>query len=50
MPRAPQNFATRRPTLPIPTMPSVLPSSSVWAVLAEVRLAPQSPARVSLSW
>jgi hypothetical protein len=49
MPMAPQNFATRRPMLPMPTMPSVLPSSSVCAVVAEPRLAPQSPARVSLS-
>jgi hypothetical protein len=50
MPMALANFATRRPMLPAPTMPSVLPASSVCAVLAEVRLALQSPERVSLSW
>src|SRR3989338_6036217 len=45
MPSAPANFATRRPTLPTPTMPSVLPASSVLAP----RPPPQSPARVARS-
>ena len=45
MPSAPANFATRRPTLPTPTMPRVLPPSSV----LPARGVPQSPARVALS-
>src|SRR5436309_7047395 len=46
MPSAAANFATRRPMLPTPTMPSVLPASSV---LPTTRVAPQSPFRVSVS-
>src|SRR5881296_1816804 len=46
IPIAPANFATRRPMLPTPTMPSVLPASSL---LPTMRLAPQSPRRVVLS-
>ena len=46
MPRAPVNLATRRPTLPMPTMPRVLPPSSV---LEASSRANQLPARVPLS-
>src|SRR5260370_16104275 len=46
MPMAPANFATRRPTLPTPTMPSVLPPSSL---LPTRERALQSPLRVALS-
>src|SRR2546421_1938958 len=50
MPMAPANFATRRPMLPTPTTPRVLPASSVLPSLAPaLRLAPQSPPRVILS-
>src|SRR5437016_3055916 len=50
MPMAPANFATRRPMLPTPTIPRVLPASSVLPSLAPaLRLAPQSPPRASFS-
>jgi hypothetical protein len=47
MPIAPANFATRRPTLPMPTMPSVLPASS--RVPPPRIFTDQSPARVAAS-
>src|SRR5882724_5536533 len=45
MPRAPANLATSRPMLPIPTMPSVLPLSSVLPPCRAFQL----PSRVHVS-